>query len=73
MIGFGYHPDILERFPEICGGVILAEGMRSGPSPQGLQEAFLAEQRMALARIGDSPLSELEALAAWRAALPAVH
>ncbi|MBZ0298152.1 MAG: hypothetical protein K8J31_00315, partial [Anaerolineae bacterium] len=52
----------------IVGGVILAEGMHNGPSAAALQQVFVAEQQAVVARIGDTPLSELPALAAWRRA-----
>jgi len=65
---FSYHREILERYPSVCGGVILASGLQNGATPPELQAAFLAEQEQALARIGSTPLSELPNLAAWRAA-----
>jgi hypothetical protein len=30
---FGYHSSIVERFPTVVGGVILATGARNGPTP----------------------------------------
>jgi DNA/RNA-binding domain of Phe-tRNA-synthetase-like protein len=66
MPAFQYHPEILERFPDIVGGIILGEGLSNGPAPDSLRELYLAEQRAVLARIGDTPLSEIESLAAWR-------
>lgn len=68
MIVFQYHPEIIERFPSIVGGVIYARSMSNGPAPEGLQEAFQAEQQAVLRRIGETPLSQLPALAAWRGA-----
>jgi DNA/RNA-binding domain of Phe-tRNA-synthetase-like protein len=68
MLAFGYHPDILASFPDLCAGVILARDLHAGPTPQSLQQAFLAEQRRVLERIGSTPLSELAPLAAWRSA-----
>jgi DNA/RNA-binding domain of Phe-tRNA-synthetase-like protein len=68
MTFFQYHPDILARFPGIVCGLLVMQGMANGPSPQALQEIYLAEQQATLARIGNTPLSELETLAAWRAA-----
>jgi DNA/RNA-binding domain of Phe-tRNA-synthetase-like protein len=65
---FQYHAAIIEQFPEVVGGAIVAQGMRSGPSSEKLQAAFLAEQQAVLARIGATPLSELPSLAAWRRA-----
>jgi DNA/RNA-binding domain of Phe-tRNA-synthetase-like protein len=71
MTAFQYHPDILENYPNILGGVILSQGMQNGPTPETLKQAFIEEQRATLERIGDTPLSELETLAAWRAAFRA--
>jgi DNA/RNA-binding domain of Phe-tRNA-synthetase-like protein len=68
MATFRYHPDIIAAFPKVCGGVVLARGMSNGPTPQGLQEAFLGQQRATLGEIGDTPLSDLKPLAAWRGA-----
>src|SRR5712691_11536368 len=63
---FQYHPDILARYPAVTGGAILAQGMSNGPTPDSLQAAFQAEQRATLQCIGDTPLSQIESLAAWR-------
>src|SRR6266516_2773196 len=63
---FQYHPDILARYSAVTGGAILAEGMSNGPTPDSLQAAFQAQQRATLQRIGDTPLSQIESLAAWR-------
>lgn len=68
---FQYHADIFARYPNLVGGVILAEGVTNGPTPDALREAYMAEQRATLDRIGETPLSELESLAAWRAAFRA--
>src|SRR6476469_8386547 len=65
---FRYDADLLERFPNVVGGIILAQGLRNAPSPPDLAAAFLAEQKAVLARLADRPLSQLPSLAAWRAA-----
>ncbi len=65
---FTYHPDILQRFPAIVGGVIVARGLRNGPSPEALQASYSASQQAVIARIGITPLSDLPALSAWRSA-----
>jgi len=65
---FQYHPNILARFPSIVGGVIFAQGMTNGPTPESLQAAFLAEQQATLQRLGNTPLSQVKSLAAWRGA-----
>jgi DNA/RNA-binding domain of Phe-tRNA-synthetase-like protein len=68
---FRYEPAIVERFPAIIGGVAHADGVRNGPSSPKLVEAFAAEQRAVLARLGDTPLSEVPSLVAWRRAFRA--
>src|SRR5215470_16720744 len=66
---FQYHPDILARFPQVVGGVILAQDMTNGPTPTGLQSMYQAEQQATLQRIGNTPLSQITSLAAWRGAM----
>jgi DNA/RNA-binding domain of Phe-tRNA-synthetase-like protein len=68
MAVFQYDQEIVERFPSIVGGVLLAEDVRNGPSPAALVLAFADEQQAVLARLGDTPLSEVPSLAAWRRA-----
>ena len=67
MTTFQYHPDILARYPNLVGGVIVAHGVHNGASPPALLAAYRAEQQATLARIGETPLSQIESLAAWRA------
>ena len=66
MTTFQYHPDILARYPNVVGGVIVAHGVRNGRHLPDLLAAYHAEQQATLARIGDTPLSQIESLAAWR-------
>ena len=68
---FRYHPDILIRYPSVCGGVVLAEDMHNDSTPEELQQSFLTEQQAVLAKIGETPLSELPSLSAWRGAFRA--
>jgi DNA/RNA-binding domain of Phe-tRNA-synthetase-like protein len=68
---FCYDAALLERYPAIRGGVVLARRLRNGPTPPELVEAFRAEQRATLQRIGDMSLSEISSLAAWRRAFSA--
>jgi DNA/RNA-binding domain of Phe-tRNA-synthetase-like protein len=63
---FRYDPKIIERFPTIVGGVLHATGVRNDPTPPQLAAAFLDETRTVRDRIGETPLSELPTLAAWR-------
>lgn len=68
MIRFQYDPEIIKRFPNLAGGSMLAVKISNGPSPESLQQAYLAEQHRVLEKIGSTPLSEVETLAGWRAA-----
>ncbi|MBI5961231.1 MAG: hypothetical protein HY866_21010 [Chloroflexi bacterium] len=71
MILFQYDSDLLEKYPAIRGGVILASGLHNGPTPPALAEAFVKEQQKVLQEIGETPLSDLPTLAAWRRAFSA--
>ena len=68
---FAYDPEVAARFPTVAGGVIHAVGISNGPATAELTEAFRAEQERVRARIGETPLSELPTLAAWRRAFRA--
>jgi DNA/RNA-binding domain of Phe-tRNA-synthetase-like protein len=68
---FQYHPDILNRYPNVVGGVILAEDLVATSTPTDLLKAYEEEQQAVLDRIGDTPLSEIESLSAWRRAFRA--
>src|SRR5260221_1080331 len=65
---FRYSPDLVERFPDVTGGVIFADGVTNGSPPGPLREAYRVEQEAVRARIGETPLSQLAPLAAWRGA-----
>ena len=65
---FRYDPEIVERFPAIVGGVLRSGAVRNGPATAELTEAFAEEQRAVLERLGETPLSEVPSLAAWRRA-----
>jgi DNA/RNA-binding domain of Phe-tRNA-synthetase-like protein len=68
---FQYHPDVLTSYPDIVGGVILAEGVTNGPTPADLLRIYQDEQKAVLDRIGSTPLSEIDSLNAWRRAFRA--
>ena len=63
---FRYAPEILVRYPSVVGGVMLASGLRNGPSSDELRAEYAAEQEAVRERIGETPLSQLPSLAAWR-------
>ncbi len=65
---FDYDPAVLSQFPSLRAGIIHATGLVNQPSPPELIAAYGAEQAAVSARIGDSPLADLQAIAAWRRA-----
>jgi len=66
VVHFRYDPAIIERFPRVVGGVIHASGVHNEPTPARLVSAFRDETLAVRTRIGETPLSELPTLAAWR-------
>ncbi len=66
MARFRYDAPIIERFPTLVGGLIHATGVSNGPTSPTLAEALRAEAGAVRTRIGETPLSELPTLAAWR-------
>ena len=68
---FRYDAVIVERYPTVVGGALHATRVAGGPSSPALAAAFADEQSAVLARIGDTPLSEVPSLAAWRRAFRA--
>jgi len=68
MTAFQYHQAIVERFPTIVGGVILANGLTNGETPAELHETYSNEQETVKQRIVTTPLSQIPSLAAWRRA-----
>ncbi len=71
MSAFQYHAEILARYPNVVGGVILAHGLTNSPTSEQLLSAYRAEQQATLKRLGDTPLSKLPSLSAWRGAFRA--
>jgi DNA/RNA-binding domain of Phe-tRNA-synthetase-like protein len=63
---FRYDPAIVARFPAVVGGVIHATGVHNASTPPPLAGALRDEAAAVRARLGETPLSELPSLAAWR-------
>ncbi len=66
MSTFQYDKEIRTRYPAIVGGVILAQGITNEPTSESLQTAYHVEQQAVIQRIGQTPLSQIASLAAWR-------
>jgi DNA/RNA-binding domain of Phe-tRNA-synthetase-like protein len=63
---FGYHLDVVHRFPAVVGGVIHATGVHNAPTSPRLAAALHDEVLAVRTRIGETALSELPTIAAWR-------
>jgi DNA/RNA-binding domain of Phe-tRNA-synthetase-like protein len=68
---FRYHPEIINTFPSLVGGIILAKNIQSPREPDTLNDAYVQEQTATIDRIGDTLLSQIVSLAAWRQAFRA--
>jgi DNA/RNA-binding domain of Phe-tRNA-synthetase-like protein len=66
MGGFGYHQAIIDRFPSVRGAVVHATGLKNGGSSDALKNAYEEEQQLVISQIGDTPLSAIPSLEAWR-------
>ena len=71
MKSFQYDTRILEDYPNLVAGVIIARDVKNGAASAPLGEQYLAEQAAVKTRIGVTPLSELASLSAWRRAISA--
>ncbi|MCY3834152.1 MAG: phenylalanine--tRNA ligase beta subunit-related protein [Chloroflexi bacterium] len=71
MKSFQYDARIVESYPNLVAGVIVASDVKNGPAPAALRDKYHAEQAAVKARIGARPLSELPSLSAWRRAISA--
>src|SRR5437868_1307903 len=62
---FRYDDPIVERYPTVVGGIIVAT-VANGPADPALASALRDAVDEARRRIGSTPLSEVPSLAAWR-------
>lgn len=68
---FQYDKALLAKFPNTVGGVIIAQNMSNAPSSDELLTIYLAEQKAVYEKIGDTPLSQINSLSAWRSTFSA--
>jgi DNA/RNA-binding domain of Phe-tRNA-synthetase-like protein len=66
MAGFRYNDELLAVFPTTRGGVIHATGLDNTGSFAALTQRFRDEQAQVKHDLGDTPLSELPSISAWR-------
>ncbi len=68
MTTFRYDEAIIDRYPNVIGGMIQAHSVPNAPTSPELAAAYAEEQAATLQRLGKTPLSQVPALSAWRAA-----
>ncbi|MCB9451974.1 MAG: hypothetical protein H6672_11080 [Anaerolineaceae bacterium] len=72
MPNFQYTPPITATFPTVIGGVFIGS-VKNAPSSDLLLKIYQHEQQEIKQAIGDTPLSDLPSLNAWRSAFRAFN
>jgi DNA/RNA-binding domain of Phe-tRNA-synthetase-like protein len=68
---FSYDPAVLDRYPGIHAGIVIASGLTNGPTPPALQERYREAQKEIAERLATTPPAGLPSIAAWRRAFAA--
>jgi len=65
---FGYHPDLLARFPTLTAGVVFAEGIDNTSDDAAVEGLLRAQEDVIKANYASVPVSSHPHIASWRAA-----
>ena len=65
---FGYHPDLLARFPTLTAGVVFAIGVDNASESAKAQSLLRAQEEVIKANYASLPISSHPHIASWRAA-----
>jgi DNA/RNA-binding domain of Phe-tRNA-synthetase-like protein len=65
---FRYDHAVLDRYPGVHAGIVLASGLTNGPTPPALLQRYRATQREVAERLATTPPAGLPPIAAWRRA-----
>jgi DNA/RNA-binding domain of Phe-tRNA-synthetase-like protein len=68
---FSYDQAVLDRYPGIHAGTVVASGLSNGPTPPALLDRYRIVQKEVAERLAATPPSELPSIAAWRRAFAA--
>ncbi len=68
---FGYHPDLVAKYPTLSAGVIFAHGVDNATPAPGVEELLAAQEARVRASLTTDRLSSHPHIAAWRAAFSA--
>lgn len=67
VVYFQYDAALLTAYPNVVGGVIIAENVQNPAASDALRTRYRTEQQAVIAQVGENSLSDLPQLAAWRA------
>jgi DNA/RNA-binding domain of Phe-tRNA-synthetase-like protein len=65
---FRYDHAVLDRYPGVHAGIVLASGLTNGPTPPALLERYRAAQWEVAERLATTAPAGLPSIAAWRRA-----
>ena len=68
---FSYDHAVLDRYPGIHAGIVVASGLTNGPTPPALWERCRTAQKEVADRLAHTPPAEMPSIAAWRRAFAA--
>jgi DNA/RNA-binding domain of Phe-tRNA-synthetase-like protein len=68
---FSYDQAVLDRYPGVRAGIVVASGLTNGPTPPALLDRYRIVQKEVAERLATTPPSELPSIAAWRPAFAA--
>jgi DNA/RNA-binding domain of Phe-tRNA-synthetase-like protein len=68
---FRYDRAVLDRYPDVRAGVVVAAGLTNGPTPPALFERYRSAQKEIADRLATTPPAALPSIAAWRRAFAA--
>ncbi|TQM43950.1 DNA/RNA-binding domain of Phe-tRNA-synthetase-like protein [Pseudonocardia cypriaca] len=68
---FRYDRAVLDRYPDVRAGVVVAAGLTNGPTPPALFERYRTAQKEVADRLATTPPAALPSIAAWRRAFAA--
>jgi DNA/RNA-binding domain of Phe-tRNA-synthetase-like protein len=68
---FRYDRAVLDRYPDVRAGVVVAAGLTNGPTPPALFERYRTAQKEVVDRLATTPPAALPSIAAWRRAFAA--
>jgi DNA/RNA-binding domain of Phe-tRNA-synthetase-like protein len=63
---FGYHDEIITRYPAVRAGIVLVTDVDATTSPSSLHAGYIGEQEEVVTRLEALAIAEIPSIAAWR-------